>query len=126
MFDIHNPKSKFASNWCKFILVCILLLQFWGYQHRVAHALTGNSPDITISSLNISPVAFDESNSFTYHDIKHHCISWDHAVLGYGFSSLIFQIKLLSVSFDLKQASYQSTWLFHSFSYLSRAPPLSN
>jgi hypothetical protein len=126
MFNLHNQKSKFASNWCKFVLVCILLLQFWGYQHRVVHAITGNSPDLSVSLFNISADAFEESNPFTYHDIKHHCVSWDHAVLGYGFSSFIFQIKLLSVSFDLNQASYQSTWLFHSFSYLSRAPPLSN
>jgi hypothetical protein len=126
MFDLHNSKSKFASNWCKVVLLCILFLQFWGYQHRVAHALNGNSPDQSISQFNTSSVAFEESNPFTYHDIKHHCVSWDHAVLGYGFSSLVFQIKLLSVSFGLKQAIYQSTWLFHSFSYLSRAPPFSN
>jgi len=126
MLFLHNPKSKFVSSWCKFLLICIVLMQFWGFQHRVAHALTGNSQDISISQLNSSPVAFEESNPFTYHDIKHHCISWDHAVLGYGFSSLIFEIKLLSVSFGLKQEVYQSTWFLHSFSYLSRAPPFSN
>ena len=126
MFYLHSSKTKFASNWCKVILACILLLQFWGYQHRVAHALTGNSPEVSTSQFITSPVAFEESNPFTYHDIKHHCVSWDHAVLGYGFSSLVFEIKLLSVSFGIKQAFYQSTYFLHSFSYLSRAPPLSN
>ena len=126
MFYFNNPKSKFASNWCKVLLLCILLMQFWGFQHRIAHSLTSNLPDASIGQFNTPPVAFEESNSFTYHDIKHHCVSWDHAALGYGFSSLIFQIKLLSVSFGLNQACYQSHWFFHSFSYLSRAPPFSN
>ena len=124
MFNLHNPKSKFAAIWCKVILVCILLLQFWGYQHRVAHALTGNSLEVSVSQIHTSPVDFERSNPVTYHDIKHHCVSWDHAVLGYGFSSLIFQIKLLSLSFGFKQASYQSAYFLHHFSYLSRAPPL--
>lgn len=126
MFYFNNPKSKFASNWCKVILLCILFMQFWGFQHRVAHAVIGNSPDISIGQFNASPEAFEESNPFVYHDVKHNCVSWDHAVLGYGFSSLIFQIKLLSVSFGVQQASYQSTCFLHTFSYLSRAPPLSN
>jgi len=126
MFYLHNPKSKFASNWCKILLVCILLMQFWGYQHRVAHAFNGNSQDISISQFNTSPVSVEESNPFAYHDIKHHCVSWDHAVLGFGFSSLLFEIKLLSVSFGIKQAIYQSTCFLHTFSYLSRAPPFSN
>jgi hypothetical protein len=101
-------------------------MQFWGYQHRVAHAFTGNSTDVSISQFNTSPVTFEESNPFAYHDIKHHCVSWDHAVLGCGFSSLKFKIKLLSVSFGLKQAIYQSNYFPHTFSYLSRAPPFSN
>jgi len=126
MFYPHNPKSKFASNWCKVLLTCILLMQFWGYQHRVAHAFNSNSPDISISQFNTSAGSVEESNTFAYHDIKHHCVSWDHAVLGFGFSSLLFEIKLLSVSFGIKQAIYQSTYFIHTFSYLSRAPPLSN
>ena len=126
MFSLHNPKSKFASNWCKFILACILFMQFWGYQHRVAHAFTGNSPEISNSQFHTSPVTIEEFNPFAYHDIKHHCASWDHAVLGYGFSSLLFEIKLLLVSFGIKQAIYQSTYFLHTSSYLSRAPPFSN
>ncbi len=126
MFYIHHPKSKLLSNWCKVILFSILFTQFLGYQHRVAHALISNSQHVSAPQFNTLPVAFEGSDFFTHQDIKHECASWDHAVLGYGFSSLLFQIELLSLSFGINRSSYQSNCFSKTFSYHSRAPPTSN
>jgi hypothetical protein len=126
MFYFNNPKSKFLSAWCKVILASILFMQFLGYQHRIAHSFTNSSPLLSISQFNTLNNSYEGSDFSTHQENKHQCASWDHAVLGYGFSSLLFQIELLSLSFGINRSSYQSNCFSKTFSYHSRAPPTSN
>jgi hypothetical protein len=126
MFYFNNFKSKFFSRWCNIILASVLIMQFWGYQHRIAHTFSSNASHYSVTQLNNSNVFFKTSDSYPSNDKGHQCIAWDHAALGFGFSSLIFQIELLFLSFNVKHQSYLSHCYLNTFYFQSRAPPNSN
>lgn len=127
MIYLRNPHRKALHSWCALLIVILLGMQFLGYQHRVAHALSQNGVFLVEASQELSQISSGDNDCFQFPKIQHQCGAWDNAALGFGVPDSAILIHLFFATYVLKPFQFLHS-PFPSFfsSYHSRAPPVIN
>jgi hypothetical protein len=127
MIYLRNPQSKALHSWCALLIVILLAMQFLGYQHRVAHALSQNGVFLAATQHESSETSSDDNDCFQFPKIQHQCGAWDNAALGFGVPDSVILINLFFATYVLKPFQFFHSPLPSFFSsYHSRAPPVIN
>jgi hypothetical protein len=127
MIYLRNPYPKARHSWCALLIVILLGMQFLGYQHRIAHALSENGVFLTEASQELSQTSNNAHDCFQFPKIQHQCGAWDNAALGFGVLDSAIVINLIIATYFLKPFRFFHSPLPSFFSsYHSRAPPVIN